>query len=126
MNEPVELDMTPLLDVVFIMLIFFIVTASFVKEIGLDLPANDAIPLEKATEKKTILVEIRKDNRFYLAGRQVDQRLIGAHIGRLHAQLPEAPLVIRPDPQSKVKRLVQVMDAGRQVDEKLKISIAEM
>jgi biopolymer transport protein ExbD len=107
-----EVNMTPMLDVVFIMLIFFIVTASFVKESGIDVNRPDAATSEKK-EKGNILVAISETGQIWIDKRQVDPRALRANIERLHAENPMGAVIIQADEESKNKLLVQVMDAAR-------------
>lgn len=108
-----EIDLTPMLDVVFIMLIFFIVTATFVKEVGLDVnsPQNSNV---KDAKKQSIVVRISQNDRIEIRGHSVDFRAVRANIERLHAENPDAPVVVQPDPASSTNTMVHVMDAARQ------------
>ncbi len=111
-TEQSEVNMTPMLDVVFIMLIFFIVTASFVKEAGVDVNrpvAQTAI----AKDKGNILIAITENGQIWIDRRQVDPRALRANIERLHAENPQGSVVIVADKNSKNGLLVQVMDAAR-------------
>ncbi|MDH3518942.1 MAG: biopolymer transporter ExbD [Myxococcales bacterium] len=101
-----------MLDVVFIMLIFFIVTASFVKESGIDVNRPDAATAEKK-ERGNILVAISGNNQIWIDKRQVDPRALRANIERLHAENPQGAVVIQADRESKNGLLVKVMDAAR-------------
>ncbi len=109
-----EIDLTPMLDVVFIMLIFFIVTASFVKESGFDVnrPPNSQQP-PKENEVKNILVNISADGQLYVNRRPVDAGALTANIKRLHAESPKGAVVIQADDDSANERLITVMDAAR-------------
>ena len=109
-----EIDLTPMLDVVFIMLIFFIVTATFVKEIGLDVNSPDKNQNIKDADKQSIVVQITNRDRIRIRGRDVDFRAVRANIERLHAENPEAPVVIQPHPDSTTETMIQVMDSARQ------------
>ena len=111
-GEESEVNLTPMLDVVFIMLIFFIVTASFVKEAGIDVNRPDAATAEKK-ERGNILVAITSNGQIWIDKRQVDPRALRANIERLHAENPEGSVVIQADKDSKNGLLVQVMDAAR-------------
>ena len=110
--EESEVNLTPMLDVVFIMLIFFIVTASFVKESGIEVNRPDAATAEKK-ERGNILVAISQSNQIWVDKRQVDPRALRANIERLHAENPQGAVVIQADKESKNGLLVQVMDAAR-------------
>ncbi len=107
-----EVNMTPMLDVVFIMLIFFIVTASFVKEAGIDVNRPDAATAVRK-ERGNILVAISDSGQIWIDKRQVDIRAVRANIERLHAENPLGAVVIQADEDSKNGLLVRVMDAAR-------------
>ena len=109
-----EIDLTPMLDVVFIMLIFFIVTATFVKEMGLDVNSPDKNQNVKDADKQSIVVQITSRDRIRIRGRDVDLRAVRANIERLHAENPEAPVVVQPHAESTTNIMIQVMDAARQ------------
>jgi biopolymer transport protein ExbD len=113
-EEENEINLTPMLDVVFIMLIFFIVTASFVKEAGLDVNRPDAPTNEVQTEDTNILVQIRENDEIWIDRRLVDPRALRANIERLHAEKPEGSVVIMANKKSTNKMLVAVMDSARQ------------
>ena len=113
-KEEGEIDLTPMLDVVFIMLIFFIVTATFVKEIGLDVNTPDKNQNVKDADKQSIVVQVTSRDRIRIRGRDVDFRAVRANIERLHAENPEAPVVIQPHPESKTEIMIHVMDSARQ------------
>jgi len=108
-----EINLTPMLDVVFIMLIFFIVTASFVKESGIDISRPNAATAE-VKEKGNILIAISETGEIWIDKRRVDVRAVRANIERLHAENPQGSVVIQADTDSKNGLLVQVMDAARQ------------
>jgi biopolymer transport protein ExbD len=109
-----EIDLTPMLDVVFIMLIFFIVTATFVKEIGLDVNSPDKNQNIKDADKKSIVVRVTNRDRIMIRGRDIDFRAVRANIERLHAENPEAPVVVQPHPDSTTEVMIHVMDSARQ------------
>jgi biopolymer transport protein ExbD len=107
-----EVNMTPMLDVVFIMLIFFIVTASFVKEAGVDVirpPAQTAV----AKDKGNILIAITENGQIWIDRRQVDPRSLRANIERLHGENPQGAIVIQADRRSQNHLLIAVMDAAK-------------
>ena len=113
-KEEGEIDLTPMLDVVFIMLIFFIVTATFVKEMGLDVNTPDKNENVKDADKQSIVVQVTSRDRIRIRGRDIDFRAVRANIERLHAENPEAPVVIQPHPESKTEIMIHVMDSARQ------------
>ncbi|MDJ0794394.1 MAG: biopolymer transporter ExbD [Woeseiaceae bacterium] len=113
-DEESEINLTPMLDVVFIMLIFFIVTASFVREAGIDVNRPDAPMTESKPEDSNILVRISATDEIWIDRRLVDPRAIRANIERLAAENPDGSVVILANNRSTNKVLVQVMDASRQ------------
>ena len=100
-HDESSVDITPMLDVVFIMLIFFIVTATFIKEAGID------------EEKASILIAIDAKDQVWINRRQVDVRSVRSIIERLHAENPKGTVVIQADRESRNDVLVRVMDASR-------------
>ncbi len=112
-EEENEINMTPMLDVVFIMLIFFIVTTSFVKESGVSVNRPTA-QSAKTVQKGNIIVAIKPDGEIWIDKRAVDLRAVKANIQRLHAQNPQSAVVIVSDREAKTGILVKVMDQIRQ------------
>ena len=112
-EEEAGVDLTPMLDVTFIMLIFFIVTASFVKESGIEVNKPSAVTAVKQ-ERANILVAITSDDQIWINHRPVEERALRANIERLHAESPQGSVVIQADRKSTNEKLVAVMDAARQ------------
>ena len=112
-EEESEINLTPMLDVVFIMLIFFIVTASFIKEAGIDVNRPDAPVTESKPEDANILVMINANDEIWIERRLIDPRAVRANIERMHAENPDGSVVIQANNQSTNKILVEVMDAAR-------------
>ena len=111
-EEDVGIDMTPMLDIVFIMLIFFIVTTSFVKEAGIEVnrpSANTAQTIKKAN----ILIAVSDDDSVWIDKRKVEVGAIRANVERLRAENPEGAVVIQADQDSKSGIVVDVMDQVR-------------
>ncbi|MDA8962265.1 biopolymer transporter ExbD [Congregibacter sp.] len=111
-DDESSVDITPMLDVVFIMLIFFIVTATFVKEAGIDVDKPEAATAI-VQEKASILVAIDAQDRVWINRREVDIRSVRSIIERLHAENPKGTVVIQADRNSRNDMLVRVMDASR-------------
>ncbi|ASM52324.1 MULTISPECIES: ExbD/TolR family protein [Pseudoalteromonas] len=111
-DEAEEINMTPMLDVVFIMLIFFIVTASFVKEAGIDVNRPEAATAVKK-ERANILVAISDKGEIWINKRQIDVRAVQANIERLKAENPQGSVVIQADKKATTDMLIKVMDASR-------------
>ena len=111
--EDSGLDLTPMMDIVFIMLIFFIVTASFIKEAGIDVNRPDA-PTSERVEDANILIAISPNDEIWIDRRLIDPRAVRANIERMHAENPKGSVVIQADKKSTNEMLVVVMDAARQ------------
>jgi len=113
-EEDNEINLTPMLDVVFIMLIFFIVTASFIKEAGIDVIRPEATTADKQ-EDAAILIAISANDEIWIDRRQTDPRALRAAIERLHSENPKGSIVIQADEASTNEMLVIVMQAAKQV-----------
>ncbi len=111
-EEEPGIDLTPLMDIVFIMLIFFIVTTSFVKESGVEVNRPTANTAERK-ERGNILIAITADGEVWIDKRRVDVRAVRANVERFKAENPEAAVVIQADRDSKNGLLVEVMDQVR-------------
>ncbi|ESP93379.1 MULTISPECIES: ExbD/TolR family protein [Pseudoalteromonas] len=111
-EETEEINMTPMLDVVFIMLIFFIVTATFVKEAGIDVNRPEAATAVKK-QRANILVAISDKGEIWINKRQIDIRAVQANIERLKAENPQGSVVIQADKKATTEILIKVMDASR-------------
>ena len=110
--EDAEINITPMLDIVFIMLIFFIVTTSFTKETGAAIIkplAEQAIALQNGT----ILIGIRPDGEIWMAKRQIELREVRQMVERARAENPEGSVVIVADRGARIGTVTQVMDQVR-------------
>lgn len=107
-----DINLTPMLDVVFIMLIFFVVTTSFVKESGVEINRPSAETTQQQ-EQANILIAIRPNGEIWIEGRSVDVRSVRANIERLRAEFPEGQVVIQGDRAAQIGLLVRVMDQVR-------------
>jgi biopolymer transport protein ExbD len=96
------------------MLIFFIVTATFVKEIGIDVTSPDKNQNVKDADKQSIVIQITSRDRIQIRNRDIDKRAVRANIERLHAESPDAPVVVQPHPESTTATMIHVMDSARQ------------
>ena len=112
--DDADINLTPMLDVVFIMLIFFIVTATFIKQPGTDVIRPEA---ETRIQKPTVsvLVAINAGGEIWIDKKRVDAAAVGAIIERLHTENPKGGLVIQADRQAKYEKLKAVLDAARSV-----------
>ncbi|MEM7677085.1 MAG: biopolymer transporter ExbD [Myxococcota bacterium] len=111
-NVDTSIDITPMIDIVFIMLIFFIVTATFIKESGLDMQKPDKIEQPQERKVKSILVLIDENNQVWVDLRPIDIRAVRANIERLRAENSEGGVVIQADDKSSNGILAQVWDAA--------------
>lgn len=111
-KEETEINLTPMLDVVFIMLIFFIVTTSFVKEAGIQVNRPSAATTEQKT-KANIIVAIRKNNEIWIDKRIVDIRAVRANIEKLKSLNSQNSIVIQSDKEATTDILIKVMDQIR-------------
>ncbi len=117
--DDAKIDLTPMLDVVFILLIFFVVTATFLSETAINAASSDNNNNEtppEDTDKKNILFEIGPNNEIILNGnpRPIIETQIRSNIDQLKAENPAASVIIQPDDDSDVATLVMIMDAARQ------------
>ncbi len=112
-EEENAIDLTPMLDVVFIMLIFFIVTASFIKETGIDVNRPDASSSQQV-EKASILIAVRDNGEVWMDRRRIDIRQVRANIERLRAENPQGSVVVQADQKATTDIVVKVLDAARE------------
>ncbi|KUJ83656.1 biopolymer transporter ExbD [Microbulbifer flavimaris] len=120
-EEAGAIDLTPMLDVVFIMLIFFIVTATFIKEPGVDVLKPEATTAE--LKAASILVAINENDEIWIAKEQVDDRLVKVTLERLYAENPKGWLVIQPDKEASIEKVALIADAARRIGIE-KVSVA--
>ncbi len=106
------LDIAPLIDMVFILLIFFLVNTSFVKETGIEVsrPTASTATLEN---KSSVLIAISTDNRIFMEQREIDLRAVRANVERALAENPEAAVIVVADKASSTGTAIQVMDGCR-------------
>lgn len=111
-EEDDGVDITPMIDIVFIMLIFFVVTASFVKESGIDINKPEAVTAQPK-KRAGILIAISEDNEVWIDKQPVDVRAVRANIERLLAENPQAGVVIQADAKSHTGTFAEVYDAAK-------------
>jgi biopolymer transport protein ExbD len=115
-NDEAEINITPMLDIVFIMLIFFIVTTSFVKEKGLEVSRPSSTPPKEVTKSKgPIVVKIDANGNITLKGRMLENMAVEANLERERAEKPESPLIVAAHPEAETDSLVTVLDAAKAV-----------
>ena len=112
-EEAEEPNITPMLDVVFILLIFFIVTANFIKDPGLEINRPDSETAE-ITENAAILIAIGPAGEIYMDGRRIDVRQVKANVIRLMAENPQGAVVMQADKKATAEKIIAVMDEVRE------------
>lgn len=112
-DDEAAIDLTPMLDVVFIMLIFFIVTASFIREAGVEVNRPEA-STSNPQENVNILIAVTATDEVWMDGRRIDIRAVRANVERLHAENPKGAVVIQADNKSTTEAVVAVLDASRE------------
>jgi biopolymer transport protein ExbD len=122
-EEEAAIDMTPMLDIVFIMLIFFIVSTSFLKEAGVEVEKPKAAQAA-ATHKANIFIAVRDTGEIWMDKKIVDVERLGANIERMLAETPTETIVIQADKEATHGVVVKVMDAIKAANDNLRISIA--
>ncbi|MGF1607184.1 MAG: ExbD/TolR family protein [Rhodothalassiaceae bacterium] len=125
-QDEAEINMTPMLDIVFIMLIFFIVTASFVKEQGLEQtkppPSTNEPPDE---EKRNCVIRVTNSNRIMYGFREIDESSIRPNIEQCRATNPEAVVIIQAEPDADAEFVIAAQDQARQVNRNIPITVKE-
>ena len=115
-DDEAEINITPMLDIVFIMLIFFIVTTSFVKESGLEVSRpSKTPPQEVQSEHGPIVLRIDSSSLISIKGRVLERAAVEANLEREKAEKPDAPLVVAAHPDADTRALVTALDAARAV-----------
>jgi len=113
-QDEAEINITPMLDIVFIMLIFFIVTTSFVKEQGLEVSRpSSSPPKEIKKDKGPIVVKINSGNLISIKGRVLEPQAVEANLEREKAEKPTSPLIIAAHPEADTEALVLILDAAK-------------
>ena len=112
-EEAEEPNITPMLDVEFILLIFFIVTANFIKDPGLEINRPDSETAE-ITENAAILIAIGPAGEIYMDGRRIDVRQVKANVIRLMAENPQGAVVMQADEKATAEKIIAVMDEVRE------------
>jgi len=111
-DEDSDINLTPMLDVVFIMLIFFIVTATFIKQAGIEVLRPEALTAEQKPTV-SVLIAIGENGDIWIDKKKVDEAAVRAHIERLHAENPKGGLVVQADKDSKTEKVMAVLAAAR-------------
>ena len=108
------IDLTPMLDVVMIMLIFFIVAGSFVREVGIEVERKPTSTAQSDAPSENIIVQISANDEIWIKGRRIDVRAVRANISRLRAENPKASVIIKANNKSTTSAVVAVVDSTRE------------
>lgn len=108
------IDLTPMLDVVMIMLIFFIVAGSFVRESVVEMERKQTSNAQASEESTNITIQISATDEYWVKGRRIDQRAIRANISRLKAENPKASVIIKAHNKSTVSAVAAAVDSSRE------------
>ena len=108
------IDLTPMLDVVMIMLIFFIVAGSFVREVAIEMERKQTSSAQSSEPSENITVQISANDDIWIKGRRIDTRAVRANISRLRAENPKAAVIIKAHNKSTVKAVASVVDSSRE------------
>ncbi|MCB1163202.1 MAG: biopolymer transporter ExbD [Candidatus Latescibacteria bacterium] len=111
-DKGVDINMGPLIDMVFLLLIFFVVTTSFVKEAGIDVQRSSAATAE-VKERGNIMIGVTPDGDVYMEGKRVDVRSVRSLVERALAEDPESGVIVVADKHSETGDVVKVMDQCR-------------
>ena len=109
-----SIDLTPMLDVVMIMLIFFIVAGSFVRESVVDVERKATSNQQSDGPADNITVQISATDEFWIKGRRVDERAVRANISRLKAENPKASVIIKAHNKSTVDAVASAVNSARE------------
>ena len=111
-EDDTEIDLTPMLDVVFIMLIFFIVTATFVREPGVDIERPEAVTAELVANQK-LLLAITETGEIWIDKKRLQINEVSQTLEALRAQNPQGALVIQADSEATAAAMANVIDAAK-------------
>jgi biopolymer transport protein ExbD len=111
-GDRVDVNMSPLIDMVFLLLIFFVVTTSFVKETGIDVQRSTAATAERK-DRGTIMIGVTAEGEIYIEGKRIDVRSVRGLVERALAEDPEAGVVVVADASAPTGDVVKVMDQCR-------------
>ncbi len=111
-GDKVDINLSPLIDMVFLLLIFFVVTTSFVKETGIEVQRSTAATAE-VKERGSIMIGITDEDEIWMEGKKVDVRSVRGLVERALAEDPEAGVIVIADKGSETGQVIQVMDQCR-------------
>ncbi len=114
LGDTIQIDLTPMLDVVFILLIFFIVTAAFIDEVGLEFQQAPVASGPSMEDQRDIVFHVAANNDILLDGRRVDIRSVRANVERLRAANPTAKVIIHAQAGARTATYVRIADQARE------------
>ena len=114
LEDSIQIDLTPMLDVVFILLIFFIVTAAFIDEVGLEFQQAPIASGPSVEDQQNIVFYIAANDDISLDGRRVDIRSVRANVERLRAANPTAKVIIHAQAEARTATYVRIADQARE------------
>ncbi|MDG2141053.1 MAG: biopolymer transporter ExbD [Gammaproteobacteria bacterium] len=114
-EEAGEIDLTPMLDVVFILLIFFIVTSVFVTEAGIDVSKPEASTVED-TSGDLILIAVGPSGDIWIDGDQIDPRFIRSRFELRLADAPNSAIIIQADQNANNEQVMLILEAAREAN----------
>lgn len=111
-DEPVHINVVPLIDVMFFLVLFFVATSSFVRDSGVEVnrPAAQSAKLQ---DKANIVVSITRDGQAWIAGKRIDRRAIRFEIERLLGENPDSTVIVAADADGSSRALVEALDQAR-------------
>jgi biopolymer transport protein ExbD len=113
-NSELAIDLTPMLDVVMIMLIFFIVAGTYVREVVVEVERKQTSSAQSDEPSDNITVQISATDEIWIKGRRVDARSVRANISRLRAENPKASVILKAHNKSTVAAVASVVDSSRE------------
>lgn len=113
-DSALSIDLTPMLDVVMIMLIFFIVAGTFVREVAIEMERKPTSDAQSSEPSENITVQISADDQIWIKGRRIDDRAVRANISRLKAENPKASVIVKAHNKSTVQTVASVVDSSRE------------
>jgi biopolymer transport protein ExbD len=113
-EDAAEINLTPMLDVVMIMLIFFLVAGSFIREVGVEIERKQTSSAESSGESDAITIQVSATNEIWVKNRRIDARAVRANISRMRAENPKASVIIKAHNASTINAVTKVLDASRE------------
>jgi biopolymer transport protein ExbD len=110
--QPVYINVIPLIDVMFFLVLFFVATSSFIRETGVDVNRPTARSAEQQ-EKGNIIVSVTKNGEVWIDRRKIDMRALRANVERMYVENPGSAVIIAADEEAPIGLLVTALDEAR-------------